>query len=138
MQKHTLKAVFSMPDDIFYGQGAGTCVCVMVWEAKNKHNSNVSTFFGYYKEDGFVKRKKLGRVDAYGKWEAIKDEWLRLYREKEVKAGLTAKACVTHKDEWLCEAYMKTDYSKLTQEDFQQTVNDYLAYLVKSGDRHEN
>lgn len=138
MQKHTLKAVFSMPDDIFYGQGAGTCVCVMVWEAKNKHNSNVSTFFGYYKEDGFVKRKKLGRVDPYGKWEAIKDEWLRLYREKEVKAGLTAKACVTHKDEWLCEAYMKTDYSKLAQEDFQQTVNDYLAYLVKSGDRHEN
>ena len=33
MTKHTLKAVFSMPDDIFYGQGAGTCVCVMVWEA---------------------------------------------------------------------------------------------------------
>lgn len=32
--------------------------------------------------------------------------------------------------EWLCEAYMKTDYTKLTQDDFQQTVNDYLAYLV--------
>lgn len=45
MDKHTLKAVFSMPDDIFYGQGAGTCVCVMIWEAKNKHNPKVSTFF---------------------------------------------------------------------------------------------
>lgn len=137
MQKHTLKAVFSMPDDIFYGQGAGTCVCVMVWEAKNKHNSNVSTFFGYYKDDGFVKRKKLGRVDAYGRWEAIKAEWLRLYREKEVQDGLTAKACVTHKNEWLCEAYMKTDYSKLSQDDFQSTLNDYLAYLIKEGNVYE-
>ncbi len=138
MGKHTLKAVFSMPDDIFYGQGAGTCVCVMVWEAKKKHDSKISTFFGYYKDDGFVKRKKLGRVDAYDKWETIKSEWLRLYREKEVVDGLTAKACVTHKNEWLCEAYMKTDYSKLTQEDFQATLNDYLAYLVKEGNVYES
>jgi type I restriction-modification system DNA methylase subunit len=138
MEHHTLKAVFSMPDDIFYGQGAGTCVCVMVWEAKNKHDSSVSTFFGYYKDDGFVKRKKLGRVDAYKKWELIKKEWLRLYREKEVVDGLTAKACVTAKMEWLCEAYMKTDYSVLSEANFQSTLNDYLAYLVKEGKVYES
>ena len=40
-------------------------------------------------------------------------------------------------NEWLCEAYMKTDYSKLTEADFQQTINDYLAYLVKSGEVYE-
>ena len=137
MQKHTLKAVFSMPDDIFYGQGAGTCVCVMVWEAFKPHSSNISTFFGYYKDDGFVKRKKLGRVDAYEKWEGIKAEWLRLYREKEVKDGLTAKAGVSANSEWLCEAYMKTDYTKLSQADFQETLNDYLAYLVKEGNVYE-
>lgn len=138
MEKHTLKAVFSMPDDIFYGQGAGTCVCVMIWEAGKPHDSSVSTFFGYYKDDGFVKRKKLGRVDAYEKWESIKAEWLRLYREKEVVDGLTAKACVTDKMEWLCEAYMKTDYTKLSKDDFQTTLNDYLAYLVKEGNVYES
>lgn len=137
MEKHTLKAVFSMPDDIFYGQGVGTCVCVMVWEAHKPHNNRVSTFFGYYKDDGFVKRKKLGRIDAYEKWSGIKAEWLRLYREKEVVDGLTAKACVTDQDEWLCEAYMKTDYSKLTEADFQSTLNEYLAYLVKEGCAYE-
>lgn len=32
---------------------------------------------------------------------------------------------------------MKTDYTKLTQEDFQQTISDYLSYLIKSGDVYE-
>ena len=45
---------------------------------------------------------------------------------------------MTYKDEWLCEAYMETDYTELTQSDFQQTVNDYLAYLVKKGEVYEN
>lgn len=134
MERHTLRAVFSMPDDIFYGQGAGTCVCVMVWEAGRPHDPAISTFFGYYKDDGFVKRKKLGRVDAYDRWNGIKSEWLRLYREKEVVDGLTAKACVNDKMEWLCEAYMKTDYTKLSQDDFVSTRNNRIAYLVKTGD----
>ncbi|MDR1581654.1 MAG: SAM-dependent methyltransferase [Prevotellaceae bacterium] len=135
-KKNTLKAVFSMPDDIFYP--TGTNVCVMVWEAHTPHDSKQETFFGYCKNDGFVKRKKLGRIDAKGTWETIESEWLKLYRNRDVVDGFTARQCVTHKDEWLCEAYMKTDYSNLTQEDFQQTVNDYLAYLVKSGEFNES
>ena len=135
MKKNTLKAVFSMPDDIFYP--TGTNVCVMVWAAHVPHDSTQETFFGYCKNDGFVKRKKLGRVDAFGTWKSIEKEWLTLYRNRDVADGLSARHCVGHKDEWLCEAYMQTDYTKLTQEDFQQTVNDYLAYLVKSGDVDE-
>lgn len=131
-KKHTLKAVFSMPDDIFYP--TGTNVCVMVWEAHTPHDETFETFFGYCKEDGFVKRKKLGRIDAYNRWQAIEQEWLRLYRNRDVVDGLSARKCVTANDEWLCEAYMKTDYSKLTVDDFQQTINDYLAYLIRSGD----
>jgi len=33
---------------------------------------------------------------------------------------------------------MKTDYSTLTQDDFQNTINDYLAYLIKAGEANEN
>lgn len=129
--KHTLKAVFSMPDDIFYAKNANTNVCVMVWEAHKPHDSSKTTFFGYYKDDGFVKAKKLGRIDKFKKWENIKKEWLELYIEKDIKDGLTAKKCVTWKDEWLCEAYMETDYSTLTQKDFQRSLDEYLSYLVK-------
>lgn len=128
---HTLKAVFSMPDDIFYP--TGTNVCVMVWEAHKSHDSNKPTFFGYCKDDGFVKRKKMGRIDYYNKWDDIEKEWLDLYENKKVVDGKSALQCVTHEDEWLCEAYMKTDYSTLTQGDFQKTINNYLSYLVKNG-----
>ncbi len=135
-KNHTLKAVFSMPDDIFYPTGVN--VCVMVWEAHKAHNSEKPTFFGYCKDDGFVKRKKMGRIDYYNKWDDIKKEWLNLYENRIVVDGKSALQCVNHDDEWLCEAYMKTDYSTLTQADFQQTVNDYLAYLVKNGDVYED
>jgi len=135
-KKNTLKAVFSMPDDIFYP--TGTNVCVMVWESHTPHDSTQETFFGYCKDDGFVKRKKLGRIDANKKWEIIEKQWLSLYRNRDVVDGLSARKCVTHKDEWLCEAYMKTDYATLSQNEFQQTVNDYLSYLVKNGDVYES
>lgn len=129
--KHTLKAVFSMPDDIFYP--VGTNVCVMLFEAHVPHDSSKKTYFGYYKDDGFKKKKKLGRVDYYNKWNSIKQEWINNYLENKIIIGQTTSKAVKHSDEWLCEAYMETDYSKLTQNDFQQTVNDYCAYLVKNG-----
>ena len=130
-KKHTLKAVFSMPDDIFYP--TGTNACVMVWEAHKPHDGCQETFFGYCKNDGFVKRKKLGRIDYFGTWKEVEGKWLELYRNRDVEDGLSARQCVKHSDEWLCEAYMNTDYSKLAQDDFQSTVNEYLAYLVKAG-----
>lgn len=134
-RNNTLKAVFSMPDDIFYP--VGTNVCVMVWEAHTPHDPTQETFFGYYKNDGFVKKKKLGRVDADKKWAKIEQEWLSLYRNKDVKDGLSARKCISCHDEWLCEAYMKTDYKKLTADDFQHTLNNYLSYLVKEGNVYE-
>ena len=36
-------------------------------------------------------------------------------------------------DEWLCEAYMETDYSTLTDADFEKTIRDFLAYKIMTG-----
>jgi len=131
-KKHTLLAVFSMPDDIFYVQNANSDVCVMVWEAHKTHDATKTTFFGYYKDDGFKKAKKLGRIDKFHKWNGIKNEWLRLYRERETKEWMSIKKAVDWNDEWLYEAYMETNNSVLTQENFQEVVSNYYAYLVKS------
>lgn len=131
LKKHTLKAVFSMPDEIFYP--TATNVCVMVWIAHAPHDSNKETYFGYCKDDGFEKRKYVGRVDAKNRWEDIKNEWLKLYYNKDIKPGLSARHCVSYEDEWLCEAYMKVDFSKLTDSIFEQTIRDYLAFEIKHG-----
>lgn len=132
IKKHTLDAVFSLPDDIFYP--TGTNVCVMVWKAHRPHNPSQETFFGYCKDDGFVKRKKLGRVDAYNMWPSIEHEWVSLYRNRDVKPGLSARKGVKDNEEWLCEAYMETDFSTLSRGDFQRSVSDFFAFQVKNYD----
>ena len=68
----------------------------------------------------------------------IEKEWIELYRNRRSVDGLSATHKVSGDDEWLCEAYMKTDYTKLSERDFQQTINDYLAYLVKEGHIYES
>ena len=144
LEENTLDAVFTLPNEIFY-PGASASACCMVFKIGTKHNdiSNPDTFFGYYKDDGFKKKKNLGRVEQIdfktgkSKWAEIELEWIELYRDRRAVDGLSATHKVSGADEWLCEAYMKTDYTKLTEQDFQQTINDYLAYLVKEGHIYE-
>lgn len=146
LNDNTLNAVFTLPAEIFY-PGASVSACCMVFTLGKPHvdtDGTISeTFFGYYKEDGFKKKKNLGRVEQFdesghSKWKIIEDNWVRLYRKKIVVDGLSAIEEVSGRDEWLCEAYMKTDYSTLSKSDFQQTVNNYLAYLVKEGKIYES
>ena len=146
LEENTLEAVFTLPAEIFY-PGASVSACCMVFTLGEPHvktdGTVKETFFGYYKEDGFKKKKALGRVEQFdengdSKWKAIEEEWLRLFRNHKSVDGLSATAEVSGEDEWLCEAYMKTDYSKLTEGDFQQTLNNYLAYLMKEGKIYES
>lgn len=146
LEHNTLEAVFSLPNEMFY-PGASVCACCMVFTLGKPHlhadGTASETFFGYYKEDGFKKKKNLGRVEQFDDmnnsiWKDIEDKWISLYRNKKVVDGLSATAVVTGNDEWLCEAYMKTDYSTLRDADFQRTINNYLAYLVKEGNVYES
>nr|WP_306428568.1 MULTISPECIES: N-6 DNA methylase [unclassified Corynebacterium] len=145
---NTLEAVFTLPNEIFY-PGASVSACMMVFTLGQPHydpetgEPNKATFFGYFKDDAHKKKKKLGRIEQFdknnaSKWKAVEDKWLKLFRNKTVEAGMSAMQEVTHADEWLVEAYMETDYSILTANDFQKTVNNYLAYLVREGVVVEN
>lgn len=145
LERNTLDAVFTLPNEIFY-PGASASACCMVFTLGKPHvnadDTVNKTFFGYYKDDGHKKKKNLGRVEQFDSdnnsiWKRIEEDWLDYYRNKTVKDGISAMQAVTGDDEWLCEAYMKTDYSKLTEADFQQTINNYLAYLMKEGKVYE-
>jgi len=132
-KKHTLKAVFSMPDEIFSTNKASTNVCVMLWEAHKPHNSSQKTYFGYYKDDGFVKAKKLGRIDKFNRWNSIKQNWLENYNNKEIKPGISCMKSVKWYEEWSCELYLETDFSALTQADFAKKVKLNCVYLLQNG-----
>lgn len=146
LSKNTLEAVFTLPNEIFY-PGASACACCMLFTLGKTHkkiDGTVNeTFFGYCKDDGFKKKKNLGRIEQFDEnnnsiWKVIEEEWLYLFNNKKAMDGKSATAIVDGKSEWLCEAYMKTDYTKLTEKDFQQTINDYLSYLVKEGHIYES
>ena len=146
LEHNTLDAVFTLPDDVFH-PGASVSACCMVFTLGKPHklpDGTVNeTFFGYFKNDGFKKKKNLGRVEQFDNnnqsiWKRIESEWLTLYRNKKVVDGLSATAVVSGEEEWLCEAYMRTDFSTLKEEDFQKSLNEYLAYLVKEGRIYES
>ena len=131
LDKHTLDAVFSFPAEMFY-PGANVVACCMVFDLGRPHSDDKETFFGYYKDDGFEKRKGVGRVDIKNKWDEIEKEWLSLYLHKTSKIGVSVVKHVTADDEWCVEAYMETDYSTLSEKDFIQKLVDYSSFLVQN------
>lgn len=140
LDNYTLDAVFSLPNEMFY-PGASAIACCMIFDLSQKHErANRDTFFGYFKDDKFIKRKGLGRVeqtdqDGNSLWLKTEAEWLDLYKNKREVPGLSVMHKVSCDDEWLAEAYMETDYTKLTVDDFERTIRDYYSYLIKIGGR---
>lgn len=130
---HTLEAVMSMPGELFYPVGIVTCI--MVFTAKRPHaDSNRTTWFGYWKDDGFVKTKHRGRTDVGSAWPSIRDAWVDAFRNRDDRPGASIKRMVSATDEWCAEAYMETDYIKLSQRDFLRAARNYVVFNALGGD----
>ncbi|OQX29396.1 MAG: hypothetical protein B0D92_03930 [Spirochaeta sp. LUC14_002_19_P3] len=134
LKHHTLEAVVSLPNELFHNSKVSVVTCGVVIKAHIPHPEGYKTFFGYWKDDGFVKRKQKGRIDG-GLWSDIKEKWLRSYRNKDSLPGLSVVQFVSAKDEWCAEAYMETDYSTLTEEDFIKTIKSFVAFQFLNEDR---
>lgn len=131
LKKHTLEAVMSMPQEVFYPVGA-VC-CVMVFRAHVPHATSAKkTWFGYWRDDGFVKVKNLGRVDRLHRWPEIRDRWVEQFRNREVHVGQSVMQLVEADDEWVAEAYMQTDYSTLDQQAFERVMLQYAVHSLSN------
>ena len=130
LENHTLEAVLSMPNELFFNSNVGVVSCVMIFTAHKTHPKNKKTFLGYYKDDGFVKRKGKGRVDVFLRWGTIKEKWVTNFINRQEEADISLNKIVTAKDEWCAEAYMETDYNKLTKQDFLDEVKKYAAFRI--------
>jgi SAM-dependent methyltransferase len=137
LRDHTLEAVMTMPDELFYPVGVITCI--MVFTAHRPHAlENRKSWFGYWKNDGFSKTKHKGRIDLNDTWPIIRDRWVESFRNREVHPGESVLQKVTAEDEWCAEAYMETDYSNILQEDFEQTVKNYAIFRLLSSKRSDS
>ena len=128
LKYHTLLACMTMPPNLFFDSHVGTATCIMVFKAHVAHDENKSVFFARWQDDGFKVIPHNGRKDT-GEWANIRVQWLEqidgtapandyIYMKRKIKTG----------DEALAEAYIKTDYSKLTNEDFERTLKKYALY----------
>jgi type I restriction enzyme M protein len=129
LAEHTLEAVMSMPDELFYP--VGTITCVMMFSAHKAHSKeNRKTWFGHWKVDGYVKTKHRGRIDMNDSWPEIRDHWVEMFRNREVHAGESVVQKVSAEDEWCAEAYMETDYEKIARKDFESSVRNYAIFRL--------
>jgi type I restriction enzyme M protein len=133
LQNHTLEATFSMPTELFHPVGVNTSI--LIFKAHNPHPKGKKSFFGYFKDDGFVKTKNHGRIDKNNKWDAIKKTWLNAYVNKESIIGLSVMQEVTKDDEWCAEAYLETDYSTISKDDFTETLKQYVAFQFLTNEK---
>ena len=137
LQKHTLEAVLSLPEELFHSSKVNTVTCAVVLTAHVPHPENKKTWFGYCRDDGFVKRKNKGRIDANHTWQQIKEQWVSAYINREVISGFSLMQKVTATDEWCAEAYLTTDYEHLTEDDFLETVKNFYLFNMKSAEDNE-
>ncbi|MDD2181435.1 MAG: N-6 DNA methylase [Bacilli bacterium] len=132
LKNNTLDAVFSMPIELFHNSKVSVNTCIMVFRAKEPHPKHFKTYFADWKNDGFTKRKTLGRNDYDGLWEQKRKKWLSMYFNRDEEAGFSIKQSVTPADEWCAEAYMETDYSVLEKSDFEDTVKKYAIFKLRN------
>ncbi len=64
-------------------------------------------------------------------WNELKNKWLSTYRNKEVVKDFSLMKQVCAKDEWCAEAYLETDYSNLSNKDFEDEIKKFLSYKVR-------
>lgn len=130
LKSHTLEAVMSMPDELFYPVGVITCIIIFTAHVPHAA-SDRKTWFGHWKDDGFIKTKHRGRVDSEHSWPKIRDRWVEMYRNKEVHPGESVLRKVGPDDEWCAEAYMETDYSHVPAHMFANTVKNFASWRLR-------
>lgn len=137
LERHSLKAVFSFNNDLFYPAASVGVVC-LIFEL-GKPNAD-KTWFAVFEDDGLEKDRKKGRIDKAGKWNEVKSLWLDMFKEKpehmianEENLIPCESKLITAEDDWNPKSQIKRDPKSLipTDEDFEKVVNEYMDFKIK-------
>ena len=133
LQDHTLLACMTMPSKLFQDSKVGTQTCVMVFKAHVPHSeSNGIVFVSRWTDDGFVTIPHNGRYDKDGNWSKRKAEWMSQLEgtaNADDTTFLRRHIADTGKEEFVAEAYVRTPYEKLTDEDFEKQLKKKALFL---------
>lgn len=149
LKNNTLLASFSLADGTF-GVSASTVVTTLIIKTgiphfkTNENNEyildesgrkkpNEMTYLMYCKDDGYKILKNTRVEKKKGLGALMVNSWLDYYSAKTIDPLKSVYMDIHEDDEWLIEAYMKTDYSTLTESDFEQTIRDFYSYKIKNG-----
>lgn len=130
LEKHTLEAVMSMPEDIFHNSKVGVTTCIMVISSHIPHPKGKKTWLGYWREDGFVKTKGKGRIDLNDTWSSTKEIWLNTYINRECSEKSSVTKELKANDEWCAENYLVAQYESIDYQVFKKNTQKYLAYRL--------
>lgn len=131
LSKHTLKYVINMPGELFQ-PNASTHTAIAVFETNLPHNNKNVVFYNLV-EDGLVLSKHRGRTDVLNKWPLIKkDMFNRINSPEKYSEDINlVHTPIGANDEWIIQAHSKTDYSKLSNRDFINSVKEYVIFSTK-------
>lgn len=131
LAKHSLKYVINMPNELFQ-PNASTHTAIAVFETHTPHNNKEVLLYDL-EDDGFVLSKHKGRTDILNNWTAIKNKLLNeLKNPNEFVDDLhLVKTKIKENDEWIIQAHSKTDYSTLKEEDFLNSIREYVIFKTK-------
>lgn len=128
LKHHTLLACMTMPSNLFFDSHVGTATCIMVFKAHIKHDENKAVFFARWQDDGFKVIPHNGRKDS-GSWNSIRKEWIdQIDGTAKPNPYIWLKKKISICDEALAEAYIETDYSNLSDSDFEITLKKYTLF----------
>lgn len=133
LRDHTLEAIMSMPEDLFHNSDVGVITCAIVVTAHVPHPKGKKTWLGYWRNDGFIKVKGKGRIDATNAWPSIREHWIDAFQNRTADGKQAVMVNLKAEDEWCAEAYLKTDYSTLSEEDFARSLKHYMAFQITGG-----
>lgn len=136
LKNHTLEAVVSLPEELFANSNTAVVTVGIIITAHVPHPKNKETWFGYWRNDGFVKTKKYGRADVNNQWgeeNGLMDQWLIAFVNRKEISQFSLNRKVIPEDEWIAEAYLETDYSLLDMKTFEKTVREYQAFKMENG-----
>lgn len=126
LQKNTIESVITLNKDTFYGIGVNPCIAIFT--AGKKHPDDKQVLFVNFADDGYSVKKHVGLVPD-GTAKIKRSKLVNLIRGNyfELDNKFYVRSTITAEDEWLYSYYYFNDEIP-SPEDFEKTVQDYLAF----------